>query len=279
MVDSIVQVAPDSTGKKLQTFQNVVGANTVEAEAVVLVDSSGVLVDSRDASDRANRLLGIVYGNLAQLPQRPVSFDLYAALRYLGTEIDPRSIRALAKVTDEIYSVFRTDAGVAYDARQIRALTAADAVTASIAAAQTINVGTVTTLPAVTLADAENPVCPKAKGKTTLSGAVYVTNGSSTLRTVTAGKTFYLTGGSLQNVINATSIGAQAFLEFDVGGNGVFQPLLHLFNYTSALVDRFTVAVPLVLNVPLPLVAGSVLKVRSDNANMIAVGSYSGWEE
>lgn len=36
---------------------------------------------------------------------------------YAGVEIDPRSIRALAKATDEIYSVLRTDAGVAYDAR------------------------------------------------------------------------------------------------------------------------------------------------------------------
>ena len=44
MADSYVQVAPDSTGKKLQTYQNVVGANTVEAEAVTLVDSAGAEV-------------------------------------------------------------------------------------------------------------------------------------------------------------------------------------------------------------------------------------------
>jgi hypothetical protein len=48
-----------------------------------------------DVSDRAARLVGIVYGNLGQLQQRGTSLDLYAALRYSGSEIDPRSIRAL----------------------------------------------------------------------------------------------------------------------------------------------------------------------------------------
>lgn len=38
MTDSMVQVPPDSTGKKVQTFEAVVGANTVEAQATVEVD-------------------------------------------------------------------------------------------------------------------------------------------------------------------------------------------------------------------------------------------------
>jgi len=41
MASGIVQVAPDSTGKKVQTFENTVGANLVEAQAVVPVDSAG----------------------------------------------------------------------------------------------------------------------------------------------------------------------------------------------------------------------------------------------
>lgn len=45
MADSYVQVAPDSTGKKLQTFQNTIGANDVEAEAIVVCTSAGVEVD------------------------------------------------------------------------------------------------------------------------------------------------------------------------------------------------------------------------------------------
>ena len=41
MANDFVQVPPDSTGKKLQTFLNTIGANNVEAEAQVLVDSTG----------------------------------------------------------------------------------------------------------------------------------------------------------------------------------------------------------------------------------------------
>jgi ubiquinone biosynthesis protein UbiJ len=38
----LVQVAPDSTGKKIQTFENTISTNVVEAQAVVPVDSTGV---------------------------------------------------------------------------------------------------------------------------------------------------------------------------------------------------------------------------------------------
>lgn len=44
MVDSFVQVPPDSTGKKVQSFQNTVGVNVVDAEGHVQVDSTGVAV-------------------------------------------------------------------------------------------------------------------------------------------------------------------------------------------------------------------------------------------
>lgn len=42
MVDAVVQIAPDSTGKKIQTFENTIGGNTVEAQAVSLVTPAGV---------------------------------------------------------------------------------------------------------------------------------------------------------------------------------------------------------------------------------------------
>ncbi len=42
MSDKFVQVAPDSTGKLIQTFENTVNAQTVEAQAVVTVDTTGV---------------------------------------------------------------------------------------------------------------------------------------------------------------------------------------------------------------------------------------------
>lgn len=44
MANGIVQVPPDSTGKKLQTFENTIGGNLVEAEAVALVDTTGASI-------------------------------------------------------------------------------------------------------------------------------------------------------------------------------------------------------------------------------------------
>lgn len=46
MADSFIQVAPDDSGKKLQTFQNTVGGQVVQAEAVTLVNSSGTEITS-----------------------------------------------------------------------------------------------------------------------------------------------------------------------------------------------------------------------------------------
>ncbi len=42
MSDQFVQVAPDSTGKEIQTFENSISGQTVQAQAVALVDASGV---------------------------------------------------------------------------------------------------------------------------------------------------------------------------------------------------------------------------------------------
>jgi hypothetical protein len=44
MSNNYVQVPPNSTGVKLQTFENTVGGNTVDAEAVALVDPSGTSI-------------------------------------------------------------------------------------------------------------------------------------------------------------------------------------------------------------------------------------------
>ena len=49
-----------------------------------------------DVSDRAARLLGVIYGSQAQqLLQRAATFDLLIQLRHNGAEVDPRAIRAL----------------------------------------------------------------------------------------------------------------------------------------------------------------------------------------
>lgn len=50
MADGYIQVAPDSTGKKLQTFDNTIGGNDVHAEAVALVDTSGAAISTLPVS-------------------------------------------------------------------------------------------------------------------------------------------------------------------------------------------------------------------------------------
>lgn len=44
MSNAFIQISPDSSGKKVQVFENVVGGQTVEATAVTLVNASGVPV-------------------------------------------------------------------------------------------------------------------------------------------------------------------------------------------------------------------------------------------
>lgn len=43
MAAGFVQLVPDGTGKKVQTFRNTIGADVVEAQAVALVNSIGVI--------------------------------------------------------------------------------------------------------------------------------------------------------------------------------------------------------------------------------------------
>src|SRR5437016_5927170 len=56
MSASYIQVAPDSTGKKLQTFENTISANVVEAEAVTLVNSSGAEITALPVTDNSGSL-------------------------------------------------------------------------------------------------------------------------------------------------------------------------------------------------------------------------------
>jgi hypothetical protein len=57
-----------------------------------------------DVSDRAARLLGIIYGNQGQLAQRPTSLDVFVQLRTAGAEYDARQIRALT--SSDVVSIF-----------------------------------------------------------------------------------------------------------------------------------------------------------------------------
>ena len=54
MADGFITVAPDSTGKSLQTFENTIGGEDVHAEAVALVDSSGAYISTLPVSIAGN---------------------------------------------------------------------------------------------------------------------------------------------------------------------------------------------------------------------------------
>ena len=45
MADAIIQVGADGVGKKLQTKENVIGANSVHSEAVFLTNDDGTSVN------------------------------------------------------------------------------------------------------------------------------------------------------------------------------------------------------------------------------------------
>jgi hypothetical protein len=114
-----------------------------------ILSTSTPISGSVDVIDRAARLLGIVYGSQGQqILQRASTYDLLAALRYQGSEIDPRAIRTLAS-TDivtaygnlgalqqratslDLYAALRY-AGSEIDPRSIRTLASTDIVTSLI---------------------------------------------------------------------------------------------------------------------------------------------------
>ena len=56
MADSYIQVAPDDTGKKMQTVVNTVSGSSVHAEAVLLVDENGDPFTALPVTDNAGSL-------------------------------------------------------------------------------------------------------------------------------------------------------------------------------------------------------------------------------
>jgi hypothetical protein len=82
MSNNYVQVPPNSTGVKLQTFENTVGGNTVDAEAVSLVDTAGASILGTAGSANADVLT--VQGISGGTPV-PVSGTVTAANASVGT--------------------------------------------------------------------------------------------------------------------------------------------------------------------------------------------------
>lgn len=74
----------------------VLGSALAHANPVIvrLTDGSA-FIDPRDVSDRAARLLGVVYGSEDQLQQRATTKELIVQIQHQGAEKDPTQIRAL----------------------------------------------------------------------------------------------------------------------------------------------------------------------------------------
>jgi hypothetical protein len=90
MANGFVQVPPDSSGKKMQTFENTVGGNLVEAEAITIVDTAGVAVIEQVAqgSTTAGQTGGLILGAVTtaspaytNAQTSPVSLDTNGSLR------------------------------------------------------------------------------------------------------------------------------------------------------------------------------------------------------
>jgi hypothetical protein len=103
--EKVVVVNPDGTnvggggGGGNVTKATAAAPVYVEGATVPLsVDLAGTLrttAGSPDVTDRAGRLVGIVYGDVGQLAQRAVSRDALVQLRTGAVEYDARSVRAL----------------------------------------------------------------------------------------------------------------------------------------------------------------------------------------
>lgn len=110
----------------------------VKSDGTVKVEGVTTISGSVDISDKWTRQLGQVdlqrYLGSAFSVLNPLHSQIVAS----GVVVDPRSVRALVKTTDELYSVLRTDAGVAYDARQMRSLISTDIITAYGSQAQAL---------------------------------------------------------------------------------------------------------------------------------------------
>jgi len=91
----------------------------VKSDGTVKVEGITAISGSVDISDKWSRQLGQVDIQRYLGLTIGVSNPLHSQIVVSGAVVDPRSTRALVKTTDELYSVLRTDAGVAYDARQV----------------------------------------------------------------------------------------------------------------------------------------------------------------
>src|SRR6267142_2792055 len=106
MADNFIQVAADGVGKKMQTYLNTIGADSVHAEAVVLVNSSGSPLGT--TGDALNVYLGSI--NVAAGTNLNTSLLATAAKQTDGSQktqiVDPTNASNIAGITAGALNVY-----------------------------------------------------------------------------------------------------------------------------------------------------------------------------
>lgn len=213
-----------------------------------------------DPCDRAARLLGRVYGSQGQqIQQKAATFETLTdpvdrAARLLGIiygnlgQMDQVLVGGRNLQTQDLRSV----SGTAQTARDWSS--------------------DFKTLTDNTDTDKYRTI-PMAKGKTSILKSGNATGVATTIiYTVTAGKVFYLVGCAHTSV--GPAAGCASVLQVDTGGDAVFRNLLKLDSVATS-----AVATSLTPSIPMPFVAGSVFRVTSNIAGLVADASIIGWEE
>ena len=114
----------------------------------------------------------------------------------------------------------------------------------------------------------------EARGKTILYDGDDVTNGTTTMRTVTAGKTYYLLMAGLAFYSSAN--GEEARIRIGGGTNFILRLASRITpTYRTTDSDHSEVTFPH----PIPVAAGVAISVTSTAAVLGAYGWIVGWEE
>jgi len=114
----------------------------------------------------------------------------------------------------------------------------------------------------------------EARGKTLLFRPGIATAGTTTMRTVTAGKTFYL---AMAGLMYSASVGnVKASIKTSVDSTLILQMYSHITaTYHTQDSDHAEITFPH----PIPIAAGVEIQVYSSNAGITANGWIIGWEE
>src|ERR1700746_710231 len=78
MAEAYVQLPPDSTGKKVRSFENTISGNVVESQALTLVDAAGNIIGS---------LATAPVGSEQAVAVRPILSDVTASGTITATDL------------------------------------------------------------------------------------------------------------------------------------------------------------------------------------------------